>query len=122
MSESTLVFRIVEVAKDGGFLTLFHGINGSRRLPVGTWLRAENKEVSYGKGGPTHISGFNVIRDLVDARKYLTRFNRGETQRHLTIVSCEARGLRQKPNANAPVLLADELRIIEEVPDHFWSY
>jgi hypothetical protein len=116
MSEpTTIVYRIVEVAKDGSFLTLFHGIKGSRRLPRMLWLRAENKDVSYGRGSPAHVSGFNVIRKLEDATRYLARFNRGKTKRDLVIVRCLARGLRPKPNAKAPVLLADELFIIEEV-------
>jgi hypothetical protein len=117
MTEHTdhTVYRIIEI-KNGQTLTLFHGMptpegKRSRVLPTGEWLRAEEKPVSYGRGSPEMISGFNVTKDLEQCRQYLSRFT---AERDLRVVRCLARGLRPKPRAQAEIFLASELMILEE--------
>ena len=99
-------YRIVEM-RYGAPCTLFHGLPGtkrSRRIPLDTWLAAEKKPVSYGRSSPTMISGFNVLMDRKECEDYLSRFT---ADRKLLVVEILVRGLREKPNANSPVFLAD---------------
>jgi hypothetical protein len=112
-------YRIVEKTPEGEFKSLFHalpllGRKRSRRLPKGRWLSAERKPVSYGRGSPTMLSGFNVCQDLETCRKYLGRF-KDKPDRQLVIVRCYAMILAPKPRASANIWLAGKLKIIEEV-------
>lgn len=107
-------WRIVEI-KNGHYHTLFHGMpteegKRSRKLPVNEWLEAEEKLVSYGKGSPEMLSGFNVILCKTECEAYLTRF---KDHRQLKVVKCLARDLRPKPRANSAVWLARHLMIVE---------
>lgn len=128
-------YRIVEVAPNGDYKTLFHGlpqltaavfrrrwgtsdepvgpekIIRSRVLPVGAWLVAELKTVSYGRKSKPMLSGFNVFLNREDAEKYLTRFT---GKRTLKIVTCVGQCLWPKPGASADVWLAQFLKIIPE--------
>lgn len=107
-------WRIVEV-KNNQYHTLFHGLpteegKRSRRLPVNEWLVAEEKMVSYSKGSPEMLSGFNVILCKAECEAYLTRF---KDHRQLKVVKCLARDLRPKPRATSDVWLARHLMIVE---------
>ena len=106
-------YRIVEI-KNGIPHTLFHGIplNGTRtrKIPIGTWIKAEEKEVSYGKGSKPMISGFNVLLDRTLCEEYLTRFT-GE--RELRVVEVLVRDLRPKPRAQSHVFLAKAMLLPE---------
>lgn len=135
MSEITC-YRIVEVAPNGDYKTLFHAlpqltaavfrrrwgsgtdepvgpetIVRSRVLPVGVWLVAELKTVSYGRKSPKMLSGFNVCLDRATCEKYLTRFT---GKRKLKIVTCVGQCLWPKPNASADIWLAQFLKILPE--------
>ena len=46
-------YRMVEKDKYGNLKTLFHGINGSRILPIDTWIQADIKMVSEGVNAPS---------------------------------------------------------------------
>ena len=112
-------FRLVEV-KNGSPHTLFHGIpNGNirgtsghtrtRKIPLGKWLRAENKLVSDGTSKHKHISGFNVLLDLEKMREYAKRFT---ADRDLQVIPIEIRGeARKKPYSRAGVWLANWMKI-----------
>jgi hypothetical protein len=107
-------WRIVEI-KNGHYHTLFHGLPSedgrrSRRLPKHTWLEAEEKMVSYGRGSPQMLSGFNVILSKPECEAYLGRF---KDHRELKVVRCLAQELRPKPRANSDVWLARRLMIVE---------
>jgi hypothetical protein len=107
-------WRIVEV-KNGQYHTLFHGIpteegKRSRRLPLNEWLTAEEKMVSYGRGSPEMLSGFNVILSKSGCEAYLSRF---KDHRELKVVKCVAQELRPKPRASSEVWLARKLMIVE---------
>lgn len=106
------IFKIVDVVDDE-IKTLFHGNQGSRVLPRKTWMYADSKRVS--DGGTYYISGWHVMRTLDDCLEYLKRFkNLG----FKAVVDGHAMCLRNKAHSNAPVYLADYLRIRDIV----WRY
>ena len=70
-------YRIFEVdATTGRPATLFHGVNGSRVLPVGEPIEANRKRVRDGRGNAWYESGFHVFKREQDAYAYAQRFNR----------------------------------------------
>lgn len=103
-----IYYRIVEVDKEGDYKTLFHGINKTRKLPIGRWIRADLKMVD--DGGTKYLSGFHVLKNRKDCAQYLSRFT---ANRHLKIVPCLCQNLRPKEHSNSPVFLAEYMKIIE---------
>lgn len=97
--------------KDGALFTLFHGLNGSRRLPEGTWLEAAVKPVRDGAGNSYYQSGWHVFADE-SGLEYLGRFRK---PRRLVAVQVEVRGVRPK-DTNPSVLLAEWMRIPVDAP------
>lgn len=102
-------YRIVEV-KNGQPLSLFHGTNKSRVLPLGEWVDADVKVVCDGSRGTRYVSGFHVFLTLEEAQDFFSKmFRRRENRR---IVRCEAAGLiRPKVHARGVVYLADRIRV-----------
>ena len=66
-------YKICEF-ENGVYKTLFHGINGSRSIPVNTWLASEQKIVKDGTSKTTYESGWHVLPTYEDAVNYLTKF------------------------------------------------
>ena len=102
-----LYYKIVETdGKD--FFTLFHGINGTRKLPLNQWIKAEIKENVMDGKGKKYISGIHVVDGLDEAIDYMKKFRRTDR----VIVSCYATGLKRKTHSNHKVYLADKIKII----------
>ena len=103
-------YKIVECQDDGSVKTLFHGVGGSRTIPVGVWLTAEEKMVSDGTSKTKYLSGFHVLKTEEDTQAYLSRF----TQRidRLKIVPVHARKLRPKAHSPHPVFLARYIKYL----------
>lgn len=106
-------YKIVEKV-DGKVKTLFHGLNGSRTLPIGEWLTADMKEVKDGTSKNSYTSGWHVLPTVEDCKNYLTKFkNRLDC---LIIVECEVDGrIWEKEHSPSPVFLAEHMRINSEV-------
>ena len=111
MSKVLLAYKIFDVHIVDGVAvpkTLFHGLDGSRKLPIGKWLTAERKWVRDGSGKKRYISGFHAYRTLADIRNWL----RGAKKLDGRVVSCvRLKSLRTKPNAVRSTILADRLLI-----------
>ena len=60
--------------KDGLPHTLFHGVNGSRKIPLDAWLQAETKTVQDGSGVTEYQSGFHVLGTLEEVKEVLKQF------------------------------------------------
>jgi hypothetical protein len=104
---SVPAFKIVE-ANGPDLKTLFHGIDGSRKLPSGRWLTAAKKMVKDGTSKTRYLSGFHILMTEADAERYLTSFSRRLEK--LKIVRCTVRGeIRPKRHSRHPVFLADEI-------------
>lgn len=99
------MFKIVDW-KDGP-RTLFHGLNGSKDLPIGKWVRADIKMVRDGVG-TAYMSGWHVMPSLQDCLDYLSRF---KNVRDKAIVSCLVSGTRHKEHSPSPVFLAENILI-----------
>lgn len=101
-----VAYKIVEW-KNGDPHTLFHGIDGSRRLPRGRWIEAEKKQGVDGGGQEPYLTGIHVFRNRKKAEGYLDNFRVEKDRR---VIEVRATGLRQKPT-NGHVWLADRIFI-----------
>jgi len=110
------VFRIFEV-KDGNIKSLFHGTDGSRTLPLDTWIQANIKEVRDGRGNFTYQSGFHVLLSEEEAINFFEKMFRIKENRQ--VLPCYIRGeLRPKHKNPRKCVkqswLADEILIKSE--------
>lgn len=109
-------YRICE-KKDDKLYTLFHALGEprSRELPLGEWLKAEVKSVWDGsrKTAKRYTSGFHVFETPEECEGFIGLFRK---PRHLVMVKVEI-GDRtwSKEHSRANVILADEMRVVEEI-------
>jgi len=99
-------YKIVQKDKDR-IKFLFHGINGTRNIPINQWCKANIKDNVIDGKGSSYTSGIHIIDGLDNAKKYLNRFRKTDR----VIVECLAKGLKQKHKSQSYVLLADEILI-----------
>ncbi len=108
-----ITYKIVEKV-EGGYRNLKHGRR--RVFRDGDILVAEKKMVyeDYDRDGnkKLYLSGIHVIESAELCFSYLTRF---KDQSNKTVVKCDARNCRKKPNRGKGVLLADLVRVLEEL-------
>ena len=98
------VWRIVE-KHEKGLKTLFHGINGSRILPRGVWLKAEQKIGSEGKGRK-YLTAFHCLDSKENMLKFTEKFR---IKKNRYIIPILAKQIRPKQGSKA--LLASEIFI-----------
>jgi len=107
-------YRLVEY-RNGKLFTLFHGLPSgkrrSREIPLGVWLKAEQKMVRDGTG-PWYLSGFNVLLRRGRMEDYAKRF---KATRELWLVSIWVNSsVRVKTHSRSDVWLADWMMIPEQ--------
>lgn len=107
-------YRIVEI-KQGHPHTLFHGVQGRRKLPINTLVKADIKQVRDGTG-PYYTSGFNVLLSEEACQQYLERFVAPRELRVIMVFVNE--NLRKKEHSNSEVFLADHMYIPWDAGDH----
>jgi len=100
-------YRICE-RKGDKLLTLFHGLNGTRVLPLNKWLNADIKPVRDGKS-KIYISGFHTLPTKDECRDFIRMFRK---ERDLVMVECEIEGIRKKEHSRSNVLLADRIKLL----------
>jgi hypothetical protein len=103
-------YRIVE-EKGGDYYSLFHGTNGSRKLPRGIWIKANKKIVADGsrKTSTEYESGFHVLTSKDEAEKFFQKLFRKHKNRK--VIKVLAKGLRRKEHSRHEIFLADEMMI-----------
>ena len=104
-------YRICE-RKGDKIQTLFHGVNGSRTIPMNEWLKASVKLVTDGtrETSTQYMSGFHVFAHKEDCKKFIGRFRK---ERDLVMVECEVKGkMWKKAHSPAPVLLAEQMKVL----------
>lgn len=109
-----IAYRICE-RKGDKIQTLFHGINGSRTIPLNEWVNANVKIVTDGakEKSTKYLSGFHVFEHKEDCRKFISRFRK---ERDLVMVECEVKGkMWKKEHSPAPVILVEHMKIIKVV-------
>lgn len=105
-----IYYKIVD-KKDDKIKILFHGINGSKFLEKGKWLKAEIKPVTDGdpKTSTTYMSGWHLFKTREEAEKYKKAFKNIESK---IIIECKAKNLWRKEHSRANVWLAEYIYII----------
>ena len=108
-----LWYKIVERDKSYNYRTLFHGVDGSRRLPVGKWMRSQQKEVSDGYRGTKYKSGWHIMMDLDDCKKYLSKFT-ANLDRVIVMVDVKGK-IWPKKHSLSDVYLCEYIKVIREI-------
>ena len=103
-------YKIVDIV-NGDVKTLFHGLDGSRTLPMNKWLKAEKKMVQDGKG-TMYLSGFHIMQSLEDSLEYIKRF-RNIKNKGVVLVSTKKEWKKEHSPSN--VWLCEEIKIHEIV-------
>ena len=106
-TEAIPCFKIVNYKCPDGYEILFHGVNGSRKIPFDTWLVAERKWA--GEGRTKYWTGFHVFLEKCIVEDYLLRFT--DKTKTRTIIHCYAKGLRPKESSRGNVFLANEMMV-----------
>jgi len=96
----------VFIDADGEPRFLYHGLRGSRVVPLDQWVTAERKWVTEGSN-PYYWSGFHAYRSLDDVRAWLRRCRIREGRAAVEI-DCER--VRPKPTAGE-AMLAGAMRV-----------
>lgn len=104
-------YKIVELDKNNNIKTLFHGINKSRILKVGEWLKAELKMVKDGTSKTEYLSGWHIAPTYEECKNYLGFFKH---QHNKIIVSCKAKNVWPKSHSRSNIFLAEHI-IIKEI-------
>jgi hypothetical protein len=115
-----IAYKIMKYSNkfDDRFQTLFHGIDGSKHVPLDTWLEAEQKWCIDGSGGTRYLSGIHVLPSYLAAMDYMENFSDPTDK---VIVMCEVKDYHKKAHARDEVYLARKCRIMGEVtpPDDY---
>lgn len=91
--------------------TLFHGVQGSRHLPLGRWIIAEQKWVTDGSRQTPYLSGFHAYPSLDAVMQWLKGAKNLDNR---VVVEVEIKQLRKKPKAVRPTILAGKMRITRQ--------
>lgn len=100
-------YKIVE-KRDENFLTLFHGINGTRVLPKNKWVEAHIKDNVMDGKGTKYTSGIHIIDGYENALDYMRSFRRTDR----VIVPCHAEGIWHKTKSKPYVFLAKKVKLL----------
>lgn len=95
-------WRILE-NRNGKPLTLFHGLDGSRTLPLNVELEACTKMVRNAKGQTPFKGGFHTLAKESDVREYLTRFT-GPRKGTLVVCAVDVHDIWPKPTNDLIIL------------------
>lgn len=108
-----IAYRICE-RKGDKLLTLFHGINGSRVMPIDAWMTANKKLVQDGnrKTSKKYLSGFHCLVDIDECRDFINKFR---VQRDFVLVECEIDDTWEKTHSRHNVLLAGKMKLVRVV-------
>lgn len=96
-------YKIVE-RHNKGHKTLFHGVNGTRIIPKGVWVEADEKMVTDGSCQTEYLSGWHVLLEEQHAVDYLKAFKTRLDK--LDIVPVWVKDIRPKAHSPSPVFLA----------------
>ena len=105
------VYKAFRRDENGDLRFLFHGLDGSRTVPLNKWLKAKQRRVKDGTSKHKYLSGFHFFLD----RAARSRFDRLTKFKYYT-QQVMVRGLRPKPRSSVGAWLADELYVPEPSP------
>ena len=106
-------YRILE-DRNGKPATLFHGLNGSRTLPLDEWVEAVVKDVHDGskQKAKKYRSGFHVIPTKKEADAFFDfSFRKKEDRYVVAVLVDEDAGIWDKSHSPSNVWLAKRMKI-----------
>jgi len=106
-------YKIVDKDRHGNLKALFHGIGGTKIIPIGEWVRSEQKLVRDGSVGTQYTSGWHIMMNLDEAKEYLSRFT-ANVERVLVKVDVSGR-IWAKDHSPSNVHLCEWIKIIGEI-------
>lgn len=111
-----MCYRICD-EKDGKPMTLFHGVNGSRKIPLDEWIEASVKLVHDGSDKGWRMrrryrSGFHSLKDKKAARRVLRETFKNLENR--VIVRVRVKNTWSKEHSRHDVVLSRFLKITKE--------
>ena len=107
-------YRIFDEKNDAPH-TLFHGVKGSRKLPLDTWVEAEIRKVKDGSCKVKYISGFHVLKTEQEAKSFLNKMFKYKNYRVITrVLVDEDSGLWKKEHSKSNVFLAKKIKILKK--------
>jgi len=104
-------YKIFDLHTDGTLLTLFHGINKSRKMCRNQWITATKEIVSDSSRGSTYTSGFHFLPTYEEAEDYLTCFSKATIDKKI-IIKCLFEGVYPKAHSRSNVFLARQMFIM----------
>lgn len=105
-----IYYRIFE-DKGGAPHTLFHGISGSRKIPLDNPVDAETKFSRDGTG-KRYKTGFHVLKDKDAVTKYLlSRFKNMRNKVICKVHIFEDAGTWPKKHSKSPIILAKRMLV-----------
>ena len=108
-------YKIVDKDRHGNFKMLFHGIKGSRIIPIDEWIKSEQKTVRDGSVGTQYTSGWHIMMNRDEAVEYMARFTSNSSLERV-IVEVDVRGkIWAKEHSPSNVHLCEEIMIIGEI-------
>ena len=107
-------YKIVDIENDV-VKTLFHSVNGSRKLSINKWLESTMKMVSDGSGGTKYLSGFHIMKTIDESIIYINRF---DNKNKKGIVQVEVQNVWKKEHSPSNVWLSEKIKIGDVV----WLY
>jgi hypothetical protein len=106
-------YKIVDIDSQGNYKTLFHGVNGTRKLPHGVWIKAEIKEdVRDGsrKNATPYKSGFHVMPSREIAETFFHK--RFKNKKYRKVVECFVKGkIWKKVHSPSEIYLCEQIMI-----------
>ncbi len=104
-------WRLFEV-KNNEYYTLFHSVNGSRKIPINQWIKAKQNIVQDGSGQKKkrYRAGFHVFDSPDIIKSFIKKFT---MSRELHAVEIEIKGTIRKKPTNNSILLVSEIKIPE---------
>jgi hypothetical protein len=106
-------YKIVDKDRHGNYKALFHGIAGTKTIPIDAWVRSEQKLVRDGSVGTQYTSGWHIMMNLDEAQEYLSRFT-ANIERVLVKVDVSGR-IWAKDHSPSNVHLCEWIKIIGEI-------
>ena len=112
MESEKIVYKIFR--KENGMIkNLFRGIDGSRKIPLNKWLKADIKDGFDGSNRHMYKTGIHCLGNLDVAKEYLNNF---KTHSDKVICRCVIRGFHIKTTkTRVPVLLAHNMKVLNEI-------
>lgn len=102
-----IAYKVFNI-KQGHPYFLYHGLNGSRRVTIGNWIKAERKLVKDGSASIKYWSGFHLFASIRDVQNWLKLVTHIDSR---CVVQVDIKDIKPKTCNRNGVILAQQIRI-----------